>query len=129
MSNSSENDEDRFRTGGDVGVRESDRPIIDTESGGDGSTERETGGGVVSGHESSRETDKETEEEKEEDVHRETEGEEGEKKNLETDKESIPESGKDGDVETGSDGSGRDSSLERHCDDYLAKKIGECLLV
>ena len=132
MSNSSENDENRLRAGGDVGVRESDHPILDTESGGESAIEKETGdeGSIVTGRGSVDETENETEAEKEGEDGGETDREEEEeKRGQESDKESMLESGKEGDVETGSDGSARDSSLERHCDDYLAKKIGECLLV
>ena len=132
MSNSSENDENRLRAGGDVGVRESDHPILDTESGGESAIEKETGdeNSIVTGRGSVGETENETEAEKEGEDSGETDREEEEKRRgRESDKESMLESGKEGDIETGSDGSARDSSLERHCEDYLAKKIGECLLV
>ena len=102
--------------------------MFDTESGvetgGDESTNLEEGG-IDVGRES--ETIGETGEE--------TGG--GTDKEVETDKESVVESGKEADYETVEDSlleakssdSERDSSLERHCVDYLAKKIGECLLV
>ena len=136
MSNSSENDEDRLRAGGEVGIRESDHPLVDTESGGESVTGREAEAekedevSAATGLESDDATGIETEDERGCKSGEESDKEKGEKESdRETDKESVPESGKDGDIETGSDDSARDSSLERHCEDYLAKKIGECLLV
>ena len=42
---------------------------------------------------------------------------------VESGKEADDETGGDSMLEAGSSDSGRDSSLERHCDDYLAKQL------